>query len=87
MIDILHAVDACSDLIDYWDVGPRADDVVLRVRSRVRDATDRATAELEQAIVARIRSCGHDVRDVTSGARLNGGPDHAWHVFVELVIG
>lgn len=85
-IDALRAIHACSDLIDYWDVGHRSGAVVVRVRSRARVASEHVASDLEQAVTERIRSLGHDVREVASATRLDPGHDHLSRVFVELVI-
>lgn len=87
MIDIFQAIHACSDLIDYWDVGHRADGVVVHLRSRTRYSSDHAAAEVSETIAERIRSHGHRVREVSAVSRLDGGAGRAWHVVVELVIG
>jgi hypothetical protein len=86
MIDILRTVHSCSDLVDYWDVGRRADTVVLRVRSRTTYSTDQVPSDLERTVSERLGSHGCEVRDATSVVRIDNGPDRTWRVLVELVI-
>jgi CRISPR/Cas system-associated protein Csm6 len=86
MIDILRTVHSCSELVDYWDVGMRADTVVLRVRSRTVYSTDQVSSDLERTVSERLGSRCCEVRDVTSVVRLDNGPDRTWRVLVELVI-
>lgn len=86
MIDILHAVHACSDLIDYWDVGRRADGVVLRARSRIRYAAEQVATELAVTVGERIEPLGHQVVQVSTAARADGAPSAERHSFLELLI-
>jgi len=86
MIDVLRTVDACSDLVDYWDVGRRADTVVLRVRSRSTYPTDEVSSHLEHIVSQQLDSHGCEVRETTSIARLDSGSDRTWRLLVEVVI-
>ena len=84
MIDLLHAIHACGELIDYWDVGRRQDGIVVHLRSRERWASKSAALEAAGLIAERARSAGCDVIRVEPTARSNGTA--GWHGFAELVV-
>jgi hypothetical protein len=90
MIDLLHAVADGGDLIHYWDIAGRAEDALVRMKSRLPYATEGQAVEVAVEVAGRfaaqIRPTGYDVRSVRTRAQSAGEGGCGWHAFVEIVV-
>jgi hypothetical protein len=87
MTDVLNAIAACHDLVDYWDVGKRPEGgVLVRATSKHRYTSEDLAASAARLMVARLGPDGHQAEVVTAIGRLAGSNGDGWHAFVELVV-
>jgi hypothetical protein len=86
MIDLLHAVADCGDLIQTWDVSRRPEGVVLRATSRELHSSEEAAVEAAKKITLRAVPTGYDVEVLSAGGRPVSAPDAGWRAVVEVAL-
>lgn len=86
MLELLHAIASCADVVQGWELSRHDDGVMLRARSRDRYPTGVAASDEASLIVKRLVPPGFEVLRSDLGTRAEGGDSPAWQVALELVL-
>ncbi|HEY0905421.1 MAG TPA: hypothetical protein VGE14_16185 [Marmoricola sp.] len=86
MLELLHAIAACEDVIQSWELSRDAGGFVVRARSRQRFGTEQAASDETTLMAKRLVTGGFDVTSQRTGARLVEARGSTWQGSVELVL-
>jgi len=88
MVDVLHLIGACADVIQDWEVTRQPGGVVIRVRSRDSYDSSHAATHAGYALIERVTAPGYEV---VAEPTVRSRPDETardgrWHAWAELVL-